>query len=148
MRERWLIVLGAVVLTLVLAVGAFAANPIRLLLNGQEIEPDVPAQIVNGRAMVPIRWVAEALGADVEQDASNKAACAVKITTKTQSQDILQRLRALEPEDPTTEPQIVLLRVITPDGHELERTVDISMTPFPGMLFSPLFGVFICFQSV
>lgn len=148
MRERWLIVLGAVVLTLVLAVGAFAANPIRLLLNGQEIEPDVPPQIVNGRSMVPIRWVAEALGADMEQDASNKEACAVKITTKTQSQDVLQRLRALEPEDPTTEPQIVLFRVITPDGHELERTVDIPMTPFPGMLFSSLFGAFICFQSV
>gem|GEM_PF-1126778 len=148
MRERWLIVLDALVLTLVLAVDAFAANSIRLIVNGQEIEPDVPPQIINGRTMVPIRWVAEALGADMEQDASNKEACAVKITTKTQSQDVLQRLRALELEDPTTEPRIMLFQVITPDGHELERTVDIPMTLFPGMLFSSLFGVFICFQSV
>jgi hypothetical protein len=67
-RKKWLVVTGAVVLTLALAAGAFAANPIKLIVNGQEIKPDVPPQIINGRTMVPIRWVAEALGADVQWD--------------------------------------------------------------------------------
>ena len=74
----------------------------------------------------------------MEQDASNKEACAVKITTKTQSQDVLRRGYALGTRRPNTEPRIMLFQVITPDGHELERTVDIPMTPFPGMLFSSL----------
>ena len=36
------------------------------LKNGAAVPLDVPAQILNGRTMVPIRFVAEALGADVE----------------------------------------------------------------------------------
>lgn len=78
MRKKWLVVTGAVVLTLALAAGAFAANPIKLIVNGQEIKPDVPPQIINGRTMVPIRWVAEALGADVHWDAQNNAVVITK----------------------------------------------------------------------
>lgn len=72
MRKRWLIVTGAVVLTIVLATVAFAANPMKLVVNGQEIKPDVPPQIINGRTMVPVRWVAEALGADVQWDETSR----------------------------------------------------------------------------
>ena len=35
-------------------------------INGKDVPLDVPAQTLNGRTMVPIRFVAEALGADVE----------------------------------------------------------------------------------
>jgi len=41
---------------------------IRLFVAGKEITPDVPPQIINGRAMVPVRFVAEALGAEVGWD--------------------------------------------------------------------------------
>lgn len=45
-----------------------AAGVIRINVNGQEITPDVPAQIIDGRTMVPARFVAEALLANVTWD--------------------------------------------------------------------------------
>jgi len=65
LKKKWLILTGVVILAVALTTVAFAANPIKLIVNGQEIKPDVPPQIINGRTMVPVRWVAEALGADV-----------------------------------------------------------------------------------
>ena len=35
-------------------------------VNGKDIPLDVPAQILNGRTMVPVRFIAEALGCEVE----------------------------------------------------------------------------------
>lgn len=43
-------------------------NHITVWLDGQEIEMDVPPEVKNERTMVPIRAVAEALGADVGWD--------------------------------------------------------------------------------
>lgn len=40
-------------------------QPLRLIVAGTEIVPDVPPQIVNGRTLVPVRVVSEALGARV-----------------------------------------------------------------------------------
>jgi hypothetical protein len=54
-------------------------NIIRLYVNGQEIIPDVPPQNINGRVMVPARFIAEPLGASVEWDAATNA---VKITSQ------------------------------------------------------------------
>jgi|GEM_PF-1131582 len=51
---------------------AYGAGTIRLIVNGNEIKSDPPAQIVNGRTMAPIRFVAEALGAKVNWDANNR----------------------------------------------------------------------------
>ncbi len=39
-----------------------------LKVNGAEIKMDVPAEISNGRTMLPFRWVAQALGASVSWD--------------------------------------------------------------------------------
>ena len=47
---------------------ASADTPIRLIVNGKEIQCDVPPQMINGRIMVPARFVAEPLGAKVEWD--------------------------------------------------------------------------------
>ena len=44
---------------------AYSSAPITLLVNGKTITTDVAPQIINGRVMVPIRAVAEALDADV-----------------------------------------------------------------------------------
>ncbi len=41
------------------------AGPVRLVVNGREIRPDVPPFIKEGRVFVPVRFVAEALGARV-----------------------------------------------------------------------------------
>jgi len=41
MRKRWLLVIGAVMLAAVLATAAFAANPVKLIVNGREIKSDV-----------------------------------------------------------------------------------------------------------
>ncbi|WP_434578071.1 copper amine oxidase N-terminal domain-containing protein [Thermoanaerobacterium thermosaccharolyticum] len=43
-----------------------------LIINGATVTMDAPAEIVNGRVMVPFRWIAQAFGAQVEWDATNQ----------------------------------------------------------------------------
>lgn len=43
----------------------FAEDYLKLVINGREISPDVPAQLINGRVMVPVRWVSTALNATI-----------------------------------------------------------------------------------
>ena len=50
------------------------------LKNGEQIALDTPAQIVNGRVMVPVRFIVEALGEKVEWDPEDYA---VRITVGT-----------------------------------------------------------------
>ncbi len=71
MRRRSLVVFGVAILICFFAAVAFASNPVKIMVNGQEINSDVAPQIIKDRTMVPIRWVAEALGADVRWDAGN-----------------------------------------------------------------------------
>lgn len=51
----------------------YAGEAIKILVNGKEIKSDVPAQIIDGRTVVPLRFIAEALGAKVEWDADNNS---------------------------------------------------------------------------
>jgi len=87
-KKKLLIVFGAVFLVVAVATVGFAAIPIKLIVNGQEIKADVPAQLISGRTMVPVRWVAEALGANVEWDAKSNS---VKIDTKGITQDYINK---------------------------------------------------------
>lgn len=50
-----------------------ASTPVKLIVNGKEIATDVSPQIINGRTMVPVRFVAEALGAKVVWDDAQQA---------------------------------------------------------------------------
>ncbi len=50
----------------IFASNLFANQPIDLVVDHKVIQCDVPPQIINGRVMVPARYVAEALGAEVE----------------------------------------------------------------------------------
>ncbi len=52
-------------------VPALAPGSVHLVINGVEGHPDVPPRIINGRVMVPIRFVSEAFGLQVDwrQDA-------------------------------------------------------------------------------
>lgn len=67
MRRLPLGFITGLVVGLVLSIGIATASPaIRLVINGQEIKTDVPPQMIDGRVMVPARYVAEPLGATVE----------------------------------------------------------------------------------
>jgi len=66
-------------------IGVAASSNIRLIVNGQEITPDVPPQIIDGRVMVPARFIAEPLGATVEWDEKNKI---IVITSESKQADI------------------------------------------------------------
>ncbi|MCL5056952.1 MAG: copper amine oxidase N-terminal domain-containing protein [Actinobacteria bacterium] len=37
-------------------------------MNGREVKTDVLPQVIDGRTLVPVRFIAEALGADVKWD--------------------------------------------------------------------------------
>lgn len=101
MKKKWLVVIGVILTVSIFATVAFAGNPIKLIINGRELKPDVPPQLINGRTMVPVRWVAEALGADVEWE-ETKNGGVVRISVESGLQKLLQRLRAIEPEEPQT----------------------------------------------
>lgn len=72
MKKLWMIATGVATLLGVLVAAAWAASPIKLVVNGKEITPDMPPQLMNGRVIAPVRWVAEALGASVEWDNENQ----------------------------------------------------------------------------
>ena len=53
-------------------IGLASQDVIRIFIDGQEVVPDVPPQIIDGRVMVPARFIAEPLGAAVEWDGENR----------------------------------------------------------------------------
>gem|GEM_PF-5552301 len=65
-------VISAILMVSFFTVIAFANSTIKLIVNGSEIKPDVPPQIINGRTMAPIKWVAEAVGAEVKWDKQDR----------------------------------------------------------------------------
>ena len=64
--NRKLLITAVLALALLIA-GAlvFAGHHITILIDGREIESDVPPQLVDGRTLVPIRVITEHFGADV-----------------------------------------------------------------------------------
>ena len=60
---------------------AAAENEVTVVLDGQTLEFDVPGQIIDGRTMVPLRKIFEAMGATVTYNATAKTAVAVKDDT-------------------------------------------------------------------
>ncbi|NGP45572.1 copper amine oxidase N-terminal domain-containing protein [Bacillaceae bacterium SIJ1] len=45
---------------------------IGLIVDGKEVTPDVTPQIIDGRVMVPVRWVSEAFDTEVEWDEDHR----------------------------------------------------------------------------
>lgn len=66
-------IVGFLLATLLISGIAWASNPIKLIVNEQEIKTDVAPQMINSRVFVPVRFAAEALGAQVEWDPENWA---------------------------------------------------------------------------
>lgn len=68
-----MVVLALLGMLLLSEVAYANAEKISIIVNGQEIIPDVAPQLITGRTMVPARYIAEPLGATVEWDAANNA---------------------------------------------------------------------------
>ena len=69
------ILLGLFLVALLLTAGnidARAQTEVQVLVDGKTLESDVPAQIVQDRVMLPLRSVAESLGAVVSFDAGTR----------------------------------------------------------------------------
>jgi len=66
-------VVGLIVgILLAITFNVTATSNIKIIINGKEIETDVPPQIIDGRVMVPARFVAEPLGAIIKWDEKRK----------------------------------------------------------------------------
>lgn len=66
------------VLSSLFAVQAFADDSIKIVIDNTEIETDVSPQIIEGRTMVPVRTIFEALGAQVDWDSETKTITGTK----------------------------------------------------------------------
>ncbi|WP_102346601.1 copper amine oxidase N-terminal domain-containing protein [Bacillus sp. Marseille-P3661] len=55
------------------------------IINGQQLKIDVPAKIIDGRTLVPLRFVSESLGAKVNWDSKSRI-----ITIHTESETDIQ----------------------------------------------------------
>lgn len=99
MFKRKLVTISVLVAVLCFAVGTSYANTtVKVYVDGKEIIGDTPAQIINDRTMVPVSFVAEALGAKVAWD---QATNSVIITSKPEQQQLnLMKLNG----EPTTWP--------------------------------------------
>lgn len=83
--KKKILMVAVVSLVFALCVGtALALEPVRVFVNDNEVIGDTPAQIVNGRTMVPLRFVAEALDAKVDYDPVHRKAI---ITTAKNKQE-------------------------------------------------------------
>jgi hypothetical protein len=58
-----------------------ASNEIQIILNGQPLVTDVSPIIVNGRTLLPLRSILEALGATVEWNSTTRTVTATKGST-------------------------------------------------------------------
>lgn len=84
MRKSLFVITAFAIALLFYSLGtAVASSPIKIFVNSKEIKSDVPAQMVNGRTMVPLRAIGEALGVDVAWDSANNT---VIITSPSVSQ--------------------------------------------------------------
>lgn len=81
--KKWII---SAICTSILATGGLAiaknADPIKLLVNGKITTTDVAPQLINDRVLVPVRAVAEALGANVTWEQEKNQVVIEKIGPK------------------------------------------------------------------
>jgi hypothetical protein len=79
LKKKLVVCVALLVVVFIGASVVYGQEAIKLIVNGKEVKSDVPAQIIDGRTMVPVRFVAEELGSDVEWEADNNS---VVITQK------------------------------------------------------------------
>ncbi len=93
---------------------------LNMLVNGKEQEIDVPPQIIEGRTLLPIRWVAEPLGAEVGWNGVEKK---VTVTLKSTTMELwigknIARVNGfdtqIDPNNPKVVPMIISGRTMLP----------------------------------
>ncbi|MCT4662881.1 MAG: stalk domain-containing protein [Tissierellales bacterium] len=70
--KKWKLGLNVIAISLLMSTHVFAANVVNLFVNGEHIETSVSSKIENGRTLVPLRAIAEALGAEVSWNQENQ----------------------------------------------------------------------------
>lgn len=91
MKPRWLIPLFTVMFLFVQ--GVFAMQTIKLVVNNKEMKTEVPPQLVQGRVLVPVRSVAEALHSEVKWDELSQT---VTITQKKSQPQVIAKIPEAE----------------------------------------------------
>jgi len=72
-------IVSLIVLTIIMSFGICSfAQDIKVLVNGNQLEFDVPPQIINGRTMVPMRAIFESLGLKVFFDEETQTVIGTK----------------------------------------------------------------------
>jgi hypothetical protein len=79
--SKALLTVVALLLVGAIATSASASDVIRIVVNGKNVSSDVPPQITNGRVLVPLRALSEALGATANWDSDSQT-----VTVSQQSQ--------------------------------------------------------------
>ena len=109
------LLLAAVLTFTCLGVVALAEDEIKVVLNGEELLFDVPPQSIDGRTMVPMRKIFEAMGAVVNWDNDTQTVTAVKDDTTVIMQINNPTIRVnLEEIVLDVPPQIVDTRTLVP----------------------------------
>jgi len=80
LQKKLMVVVFALLMALLLAVPAQAGTP-SVILDGKTLQCDTPPVIDNGRTLVPMRAIFEALGASVKWDGATKTVNASKGNT-------------------------------------------------------------------
>lgn len=75
-----LILVASTILVLVVGPATGATRPVRLVVDGSPVASDVPPLLIDGRVLVPLRWVAEALDCEVSWD---EATWTAEVRTRT-----------------------------------------------------------------
>ncbi len=78
MKKRLIVLCLTVAMCLGMCVTSQAASEISVYVNGEKVVFDQPPVIVDGRTMVPLRAIFEALGAEVNWDKSTKSILSLK----------------------------------------------------------------------
>lgn len=84
-KYSFVLCIGLIIGLLVNSSSLLAGQPIKLIINGKTIAMDVAPQIINGRTMVPAKYVAENLGATVVWDSVNNTVVIKNNSVNTQS---------------------------------------------------------------
>lgn len=93
-------VLAALAMLLVLVSAVSAASQIKLVVNGEELLTDVAPMNISGRILVPVRVLAEKLGAEVSWDGENQTVSITTPVSPNQDNRIQQLERTLAPTSP------------------------------------------------
>lgn len=96
-KKLSILLIGVVIGALIFgSTSIFASESIKLIVNGKAINSDVPPQVINGRTMVPARFLAEALGATVIWDDSQNAVIVTSQVTKNTSNNTILNTNGID----------------------------------------------------